>query len=219
MKRKASSQLQRSQVVRPKYRAALGRPVPAGRMAPMASNLFFNDIHYFDAAVSTDATTTTVALALNNMAAGDTIVTRDGNKILMKSLQLRVQMSLESAAVNQQVRMLVVYDATPTQSQATLSLILDAETMLGYPSTTVKSRFTILYDKVHVLNATDATALQKAFIKKYIKIPESCAPAVYGVGTASIPISGGLTFFYVGDTATGITDLNFSVNSRLTFVG
>ena len=219
MKRKASQQRTGPKPKLQRQGAAYGQGLMLPRQAPLANNLFFNDVHYFDASVATDATTTAVSLPLNNMAAGDTIITRDGNKILMRGVQLRIQMSLESAAINQQVRMLVIHDATPTAATIALSGILLATDMLGYMDTTVKSRFTILWDKVQVLNATDATALQKAFIKKYIKIPSHLQPSVYGIGTAQVPISGGLTFYYVGDTATGVTDLNFAVNSRLTFVG
>lgn len=213
MKRKASTA-----VNRPYKKPRQSAPQPIARR-PLASNLFFNDVHYFDAAVATDATTTAVSLPLNNLAAGDTIITRDGNKTLNRGIQLRIQMSLESAAINQQVRMLVIHDATPTAATTALSGILLSVDMLGYMDTSIKSRYTILWDKVQVLNATDATALQKAFIKKYIKIPVHLQPSIYGTANAAVPVSGGLTFYYVGDTATGVTDLNFSVNSRLTLVG
>lgn len=187
-----------------------------------APNLGFNDVHYNDSTVATDATTTPVTLALNSVAAGDTIITRDGNKILQKALSLRIQWNNEAVTQNNRVRILVVHDMNANNATVAMGGVLISADIGSFTNTATKSRFTILWDKVIVMNQTadgSATVLNKGFMKKYIKIPVPCQAAVYGDGTAQAPVTGGLTLYYVGDVVAGATDLDFSVNARLTFVG
>ena len=79
--------------------------------AGIAPELKFNDVSF-----TTDATTTGAIIALNQMAAGDTALLRDGNKISMKSIQLRFWLQNEASTVNAIVRMFIVYDKQPNLS-------------------------------------------------------------------------------------------------------
>lgn len=221
MKRKASQQLATSRYQpKPKFRAALGRPyaptVP--RMGPMASNLQFNDYHAFDTYSNTDATQTTTVVPLNTIAAGDTIDTRDGNKMVMIGCQIRAAYKLEAAVTPATIRWLLIYDSQSNAVSPTWATVISSpDFTTGFQLISTKSRYQILMDKTVVLNSTADTNLNKGFWKKYIKIPQ--LPAVYGSGAAAVPQSGSLTLIYLSDIAAGVADVDMNVNTRLTFLG
>lgn len=188
----------------------------------LPEELKFNDVSF-----NTDATTTETVVDLNNFAAGDTVNLRDGNKTIQRSIELRVKLELEAITQNVVCRFVVVHDknanaAAPTFSGSILTSVFDAATPQALRQISTLSRFTILMDKVVVVNqsASNAGGLQKAFFKKYIKIGNpDCQLASYGANTASIPMSGSLTLLYISDVAAGTTDINVSGTARLRFVG
>lgn len=221
MKRKASQQLNRSgYVVRPKYREAMGNPAPRMRRSSigvgLAAELKYNTVPFF-----TDATTAGTIIDLNNFAAGDTALLRDGNKVLCKSLEIRCSIELESATFSQNVtsRWLLVHDKNANTVQPTFAQVLDALTVESQRNISGVSRFTILMDKTVVTNQTSGTAKNQAFFKKYVKIPQELQLTCYADGTAQVPVSGSLTLMYLSNVAPGATDTNITGTSRLRFIG
>uniref|UniRef100_UPI004047E422 hypothetical protein n=1 Tax=Yoonia sp. TaxID=2212373 RepID=UPI004047E422 len=71
----------------------------------LAAEKKFNDVSF-----ATDATTTGTIVALNTIAAGDTALLRDGNKILCKTLYIKCNYVLEDIAQSALMRFMLVVD-------------------------------------------------------------------------------------------------------------
>jgi len=190
------------------------------RSVALAPELKFNDNNF-----STDATTTGAVIAMNSFAAGDTAFLRDGNKISMKSVELRYTIELEAATTNALVRALVVYDrqtngGTPTIATATTGP-LDSISIASLRQVASMSRFKVLSDKTYALNQQNdtATTLQIMADHTYIKLPSDCQMSSYADGSASSPISGGLYLMYFSNIAAGAADVNFNGNFRVRYWG
>lgn len=191
-----------------------------GKNLTRRSALLGEEIHYFDKTISDDGTTTSVALPLNTIVQGDTIADRSANKILMKSLELRILYSNEAITQNNRVRVLVVLDKQPNGAQAVLTDVLEAEAIISFPKIANKSRFKILADDVITLNQSGsaAGAFQKEFYHKYLKIKGDLALSTFASNATAVPITNGLTIFYVGDVVAGAADADMTVNCRLSFM-
>lgn len=175
------------------------------------------EIHYFDTGTTSDISTTAVSLDLNAMAAGDTIITREANKIQMTALELRCIFNNKVATQNNRLRILVVYDKNANAATATLATVLNAATISDLPAVTQKSRFKILLDKTLELNQTSATPLQKLDFHEFLRIKNSCQMSQFADGTATQPVSGGLTLYTIGDVAAGANAAASTINARLYF--
>lgn len=185
-----------------------------------------DELKYNDVAFATDATTTATVVDLNNFAAGDTVNLRDGNKVSMRSLELRVALELEAITQNATCRFVVVVDknanaAAPTFSGSVVTSVFDAATPAALRQISTMSRFTILMDKTFVINqsASNAGGVQKFFFKKYIKIAPFLQLASWGSNAAGVPLSNSLSLLYISDVAAGVADVNVAGQARLRFVG
>lgn len=188
--------------------------------AGIAPELKFNDGPF-----TTDATTTGAIIALNQMAAGDTALLRDGNKIMMKSIQLRFFLQLEAATVNAIVRMFIVYDRQPNLVNPTIATAssgpLDTITVQSLRRVDTVSRFKVLWDSVYTLNQQNDTVtnLQIVHDEVFVKIPADCQKTAFGDGSAAAPISGGLYLMYFSNLAAGAADVDVNGQFRLRFWG
>lgn len=175
-----------------------------------------------DSSSVTDVTTTATVVNLNTMAAGDTALLRDGNKILSKTVQIRATLQLESLAANSIIRYLVVHDKNSNGVAPTAAQIFEG-TPAVYSMKNIGngSRFTTLLDKIVVLNnqSDTAGAMAKAYISEFIKVPESLQLTAFADGTAAVPISGSLSLIIIGDIAAGVADVDAVFNNRLRFIG
>lgn len=175
-----------------------------------------------DSSCVTDATTTASITPLNTMAAGDTALLRDGNKILCTSVQIRGTLTLESLAANAIVRYLVVHDKNSNGVDPTAAQIFSTTpAVYGLKSITNASRFTTLLDKTIVLmNQSDtAGAVGKAYINEYIKIPQALQLASFADGTSACPVSGSLSLIIISDLVAGAADVDVITLNRLRFIG
>ena len=183
------------------------------------------ELKYNDNAFATDATTTGAIVALNNMAAGDTALLRDGNKILNKSVQLRFTLENEASNQNNVVRMLVVYDKQPNLATATIAGAgtgpLDSITIQSLRQVATASRFKVLMDRVYNINSTSDTAgaLQIIHDEIYFKVPEDCQMTQFADGASAAPITGNLLLMYFGNVAAGAGDVNVLGQARVRFLG
>jgi hypothetical protein len=212
MKRKASSRVNQP----------FKKPRTTGPPLPKAAVGVPQELKYNDVPFATDATTTGVVVPLNTFGAGDTALLRDGNKILMRSLELRVRLDMEAVAPNAVCRFIVVHDKNANLTSPTIAGatgVLDAITPESLRTISGMSRYTILMDKSFALNTASASAPQKMFFKKYIKLSPELQLASFYDGGSSVPVSGSLTLLYFSDIAAGATDVNVNGQSRLRFVG
>lgn len=186
----------------------------------VAPELKFNDVAFV-----TDATTTGSVVSLNNFAAGDTNLLRDGNRIKMKSIQLRFTLENEALNQNNAVRMMIVYDKQTNLTAPTIATAgtgpLDTITIQSLRQVATVSRFKILCDRVYVINSTSDTAgaLQIIHDEIFVKIPLDSQDVAYGSGGATEPVSGGLYLMYFGNVAAGAGDVNVLGQARLRFWG
>jgi len=178
------------------------------------------ELKYNDTAFNTDATTTGAVIALSTFAAGDTALTRDGNKIDVKSIELRIRLELEAVTTNAVCRFVLVRDKQPNYAAsplATAGLFLDTISPESLRAIAVLSRYDVLMDKTVSLNEGSG-AVQKMFFKKYIKIRDNSI-TTFPDGTATIPSTNSYNLFYLSDVAAGATDVNVFGQCRLRFVG
>lgn len=194
----------------------VNRNRPTLNRLPVGTEYKYNDVSW-----NTDATATETVVQLTSIAQGTTNLTRNGNKIQLKSVALRIAYNAESIAQNVRIRVMLVSDRQSNGTAYTGVELLTSVTLVGASNITAFGRFHVLWDKVLVLNATTSTAgcLQVGFIKKFIKIPASIRLVNYNVTTASIPYSNGLSLFYFSDIASGATDADFFGTARVKFVG
>jgi hypothetical protein len=183
------------------------------------------ELKYNDASFAADATTTGSVVALNQMAAGDTALLRDGNKILMKSIQLKYTVECEAVTQNVVARFMIVYDRQTNVTNPTIATAgtgpLDSISPVSLRQVATTSRFKVLYDKVVVLNSTTttATALQIAYEECFVKIPTDCQMTQFADGATGAPQTGGLYLMFFSNIAAGATDANVNGQARLRFWG
>lgn len=186
----------------------------------IGQELKFNDVTF-----NTDASTTGTVVALNHMAAGDTALTRDGNKIRMKSIQLKWTSELESLAQNAVVRVMIVYDRQPNAAAPSIATAatgpLESISVNALRRVDTVTRFKVLYDNTYSLNNTNDTAgaFQIRFDECFVKIPEDCQLASFVDGNAGAPSTGGLYLMYMSTVASGATDVSMDGRARLRFWG
>lgn len=197
---------------------------PAAYKRQNAALMLGQELKFHDSAITSAANTTTAVVALSSMAAGDTAILRDGNRIMTKSLEVKLRLALDAITQNAVCRFVIVHDKNANASAITWSGALgvfDAATPESQRNISTLSRYTILMDKIVVLNQGSGTggAVQKGFIKKYVKINDDLQLASYLDSTASIPVSGSLALIYLSDVAAGATDVAVTGTCRLRFVG
>lgn len=219
MKRKATADKKGRPQKIIKYQVkSKGRARTSG--AGIAPELKFNDGPF-----TTDATTTGAIIALNQMAAGDTALLRDGNKIVMKSIQLRFFLQLEASTVNAIVRMFIVYDKQSNLGNPSIATAgtgpLDTITVQSLRQVATVSRFKVLWDQVYTLNQQNDTItnLQIVHDEIFIKIPSDCQKTSFADGIAAAPITGGLYLMYFSNLAAGAADVDVNGQFRLRFWG
>ncbi len=173
---------------------------------------------FHDASASDDATTTTTIVNLNNMAAGDTALLRDGNKIICKSVQIRMSLRAESSTVSNIVRVLVIYDKNANGVAPTA-----AQVFQGTPSVTAMknisnaSRFVTLMDKIIPIHSRGSFDME--YLNEFIRIPTNLQLSQFSDGSAAVPISGSLTLLYLGNEAAGTNDVDVVLATRTRFIG
>jgi len=123
----------------------------------------------YTSTTASNATATANSNTLNLMAQGDTVMTRNGNKIFMTHAEIKYYVqnnSVLTGPVN--IRVMVLYDASPsgqanslciagTQIQFGPTGVLDNTVITGSPQIMphafeMKYRYKVLYDKIHTLN-------------------------------------------------------------------
>lgn len=196
------------------------------RRRQQKSMIIPDELKYNDVSISTDASTTETVVALTTFAAGDTALLRDGNKIVCKSIELRINMANEAVTQSNTVRFVLVKcmqcNATaPTWYQGgVLTDVFDASTVTARRAIISASRYRILMDETIVVNqmtGVAASAPTQAYFHKYLKLSQDVTQ--FFDGTAAVPMTNAYYLMYVGSTASGVTDLDIAGTARLRFVG
>lgn len=162
---------------------------------------------------TTDSLSTTANSmgTLTSIVQGDGKEARDGNSILIKSIQLRYFAYGHASARVTAIRILLVRDLQQVADTVpSMSDVLEQDNCTSYLNPDTVGRFKILYDKVHVLN--DNSSQQ---VYKEIYLP--CSYHVRYNGTAAADIQkGGIYLYGVSTEATNTATVKWS--ARLTYV-
>lgn len=118
----------------------------------------------------TNISTTGTITALNYIAQGDGSEGRDGNMFRMKSIELRYQLAMDTLEEQQTggVRCMIFLDTDPNGSGPTLATLLDqvSNPMISPRNLDNRSRYVILYDRIHQLNPNGVESLVRKYYKK-----------------------------------------------------
>jgi len=181
------------------------------------------EMHYFDQTMGTaDLTTTPQLSLLNGMAQGPDIDERLGNKIVMKSIEIKLAISNEASnpAFKTYGHFMVVYDR---QSNGVAPNVTDviASTVNGMKNIGNRDRFLILKDWMMDLNTfgSAATGVTNLNWYKHVFINLKGLQTTYngaaaGIGTIT---TGALYVYRMGQIAAGTADFDVSMVCRLRF--
>lgn len=164
---------------------------------------------------------------LNLIPVGDSDITRDGQTIVMNSLQIkglcRNAATTEAGAF---VRYLVVLDKMPNEVAASLSSLLDLNSnatdvyMLRSRGQSAQNRFKVLLDEVVSLGGATSSAthepLKRSF-KHFFKMAEICQFNDDGTANTDDFQKGQLWLYAISDIANASTGPTIEYSARVTF--
>lgn len=211
-------------------KSPLALPTAGGRVlrGAMPSVLGSQELKYVDTAISaiasTDGTAADTIILLNNVNLGDTSITRDGNRIALKSLEVRGRIVASLAdTLPHEVRLIVFWDSSPNGAGIpTWAQVMTAQNASsGFPNVAGKSRFTIISDTsmpigTFVIASGNASAPVVHTYHKYF--PLSVA-VQYSTATGTDINSGALYFAVLGTGTVVSSDTStFTGAARVRFV-
>lgn len=200
-----------------KQHAAASR---SSKLAKIGAELKYNDL-----TLNTDASTTSTEVPMTTIGTGTTGILRDGLKVLLRSVEYRINMANKALTQGNTVRVVLVLDKLAQAEQCTwgagasVAEVYDAATTVARRNILSASRFVILSDETVVLNQDSGTggAFAQCYLHRYIKIPAKYQLAVWSGSSATIPVSNALTLMYLGSTAAGATAVTVNGTARLRF--
>jgi len=146
---------------------------------------------------------------------GDTETTRDGNKITLKSIALRITIQLAAIeATGCSVRLVLVQDRRPNGAQHTAANVMAADNCIHSSYTqnsNYRGRFQIWYDKTFAFGTNQLFKNIKLFIKPNAK----CLYEANG-GTVADMTRNNFTLMAMADNNAAAIDVNFG--KKLSFV-
>lgn len=167
---------------------------------------------------------------LDNIATGDLVTTRDGQKWRDIAVQLRGVITADSTTTVALAKWMLVWDAQPNLALATVAAILDANSgtspITQMPNRDGNRRFTILRSKTYPVCGNDTTAAQQNsnsihYVDEYVKLPSFCeVNTTTGDTTGNIGnrVSGALLLVKMSDRTTGTTAPDFDWTTRVSFL-
>lgn len=126
----------------------------AAKLASLATtvyklkSLINTEFKTVDTVASSVITTTPIIAIINALATGDDFDDRDGRVVRFKSIDVRLEMTMNTTPINDMIRVMVVIDK---QANETTLLILDLLTladMRSHKNLDQRKRFVILKDEV-----------------------------------------------------------------------
>lgn len=151
---------------------------------------------------------------ITDIAQGDTDQSRNGNSLLLKSINLKFQIAMNGSSAGSIVRCLVFHDKQQVgDTSPSVSDVLDGDAvspLLAPLNNLTVGRFSILFDRMYKMgNSSDPI--------KIIKMYRKCLSHVRFNGTASTDIQkNGLYFLLVSNEPTNVPTVSYQ--SRLTFI-
>lgn len=183
------------------------------------------EMHSFDTALTADVTTTASINIVNAMVQGSDIDEREGRKIRMKSLMVKLHITNEAdlPLYSDLMRVLVIYDKQANKAAPAIGDLLDATTIQANKNINNRDRFTVLGDDVIRLDqSAQRTALTAGqhhwYYERFFSLGDretTYADAAAGVGSVT---TGALYVVYFGTQAAAAADYDVAGTARLRYL-
>lgn len=188
-------------------------PGPAPRKYFSRAEQKFKDVNE-----TTAITSTATITLLNGMVQGDTVSTREGRKIIIKSIYLRSRQTLDSNATDSALsRTMLVYDKQANASAPSITDILTSASVQAFNNLDNRERFVVLMDKVIQVKSEGQFISTNTFFKKYMKVNLETIYNSSNVGTVADINTGSLYLVQLGTQAVTADVDNFT-NVRIRYV-
>lgn len=196
----------------------------AYNMARVVASIVNSEKKYYDTTFSYDTNTVASVSCLTNMAQGDTNITRNGNTIALKSLQVHGYWQSDTAVPNEQCRVMIVKDNDNLGGTApTISDILEPPGgVLQLRNKNTPKRFKVLFDHIYV-GSTDNPVKRLDYFKKFKMLKDAKgnptkSVKLYFDGTNNTDYTRGHIFLVaIGNTATASTTSTLQLQTRIRF--
>lgn len=171
---------------------------------------------FLDNNITLPATTvaTGVLTLLNGCAQGTTAITRVGTRIYMKSVHIRMNLSVNvPTSASTAIRCLVVYDKESNGAAPLATDILAQDTSCAANNLYRPGRFTTLMDEfIHPMNGNACGY----FIDRYVKIG---LPVLFNSGNAGTvaDISSGAVYVLINTNSMAYTNITGNTNARIRY--
>lgn len=172
-----------------------------------------------DVSANLAADTTSAVQLLNGIARGDEINERTGREVMMRSIQLNVLFkSTIATGVDQQQRLLIVYDRQTNATACTMAQVVSAVSLLSPRNLENRRRFKILFDELVVISQTVAAEEGNQKIKRFYRRLRHPVTFNSGdAGTVADITTGSLYAIAYGSEAAGVTAGTITINSRIRY--
>lgn len=195
----------------------------AYNMAKVVASIVNSEKKYYDASISYDTNTTANVTCLTAMAQGDTNITRNGNTIALKSLQVHGYWQSDSAVPAEQCRIMLVRDNDNLGGTApAITDILESAGVIQLRNKNTPKRFTVLMDKVYCAN-TSKLVNRIDYFKKFKMLKDRKGNPTKSVkclfdGVNNTDYTRGHIFLVaIGNTATASTTSTLQVHTRIRY--
>jgi hypothetical protein len=168
-----------------------------------------------------------VQSTLNGMAVGDTDITRDGQQIVMNSLQIKgILRNTDNTAPGPFVRYIIVLDRYPNETNIALSSVYDSSSAasdiyaLKARGGSAPDRFKIMLDQVVHLGDESGNAdadVACKYFSHFIRLADIAQFNDHGTGNADDFQKGCITLFCLSDVASASTGPTIEFKSRVTY--
>lgn len=195
----------------------------AYNMAKVVASIVNSEKKYFDNTVAYDTNTTASVTCLTNMAQGDTNITRNGNSIALKSLQVHGYWQGDTGVPSEQCRVMIVRDNDNLGGTApAITDVLEASGVLQLRNKNTPKRFTMLYDHIYT-GSSDSPVKKLDYFKKFKMLkdrqgnPTKSVRCLFDGTTANDYTRGHIFLIAVGNTATASTTSTLQLHTRIRY--
>ena len=172
---------------------------------------------FFDVAISQAANLATTTVGLTAIGAGDTAVLRDGNKISVKSIHVKITGANKSLSSNNTVRFALVKNMQANGGSTLWTNVYDASTITAQRNVQTVSQYKVIWDEVIDVNQTSDGALQRFSFDRFVKLPSEVT--TYAQAAAQDPMTNSYSLLYIGSNNLGANDLTVTGSARVRFIG
>lgn len=170
---------------------------------------------FFDKTISSSECSTTGTIThINAITQGNDYNNMLGRQTQMKSVSVHGYVAVGATPTSAAIRLLVVYDKSPSGALPAITDILTVASMGGHVNLNNSSRFVILYDRFGELEVTDKS-IQNINLYRRIDLP---ATQKSNDGAIANYVTGAMYLVTVGNLATGVTAPVANVITRIRFV-